>query len=60
MSICEPCRQAGALLTSGTSTANSVRSLHDKCAGGTWCYCQHQSDHSVLRADRKADPRRGG
>ena len=64
MTVCPPCKHAGNLLTQG-ETAKAAAS-HQLCqkvqetAGRTWCDCQHQSDHSVLRADRKADPRRGG
>jgi len=60
MPVCEPCRQAGRLLTSGAATPGAVQALHADCPGGTWCFCQHQSERSVLREDRKADPRRGG
>lgn len=57
MSICEPCRKGATLLGEDASAAIS---WHEECPGGTWCDCQHQVDHTVLREDRQADPRRGG
>jgi len=60
VTICGPCKAAGKLLMMSPGLTFHIKHLHGECPGGTWCSCQHQSDRSVLRGDRKADPRRGG
>jgi len=56
--ICGHCQEAGTRMTEGQR--DLAKEIHARCRGGTWCCCAHQVDHSVLRADRGADPRRGG
>lgn len=56
--ICNDCREAGLRLTQGEH--DLARESHARCRGGTWCFCAHNADHTVLREDRQPDPRRGG
>ena len=53
MSICAPCKFAGKLL--GEGKIKEAVANHQLCqdvqaeAGTTWCDCQHQTTHSVVR-----------
>lgn len=64
MTVCDPCKHAGNLLAKGfpdeAARNHALCQKVQETAGQTWCDCAHQADHSVLRGDRKADPRRGG
>lgn len=29
--------------------------VHDRCPGGTWCFCQHRTDAQVIERSEKAE-----
>jgi hypothetical protein len=69
MSICRDCRKGAAYARLAEDKAAlpltregarlNAEMFHRKCKGGTDCDCQHAIG-TVLRPDRKPDPRRGG
>lgn len=52
--ICVPCRRGDHDQCDDRERAADPAGLH----GGEWCYCKHETG-TVLRHDRKPDPRRG-
>lgn len=70
MSVCRHCAKAGTWLALAENPATlphvaegarvQADNEHRNCQGNNHCDCQHSTAATVLRKDRKPDPRRGG
>lgn len=61
MGVCTHCRQGGAILKQlaarGPLTDRARREIqrrHNRCPGGTWCFCQHLTERPACGQPRHA------